>query len=73
MTILTISFILLQLALESNMVSQLNSPVVELTLSTDRGEDCQIEMDCNGIDKLISNIHQALEAASSSTNPLDYH
>ncbi len=54
----------IQLALESNKVSALNSPIVELTLHTEI-DSYSVEMDCQSLDNLIANIKEALLKASS--------
>ncbi|KAK4011232.1 hypothetical protein OUZ56_020345 [Daphnia magna] len=53
----------LKLALESNKVSALNAPIIELTLHTEM-DSVSVEMDSHGLDSLIQKIREALSKAT---------
>lgn len=52
-----------QLALESNKVSALNAPIIELTLHTEM-DSVSVEMDSHGLDSLIQKIRETLSKAT---------
>jgi len=56
-----------QLALESNKVSALNTPIVELSLHTN-SDSCSVEMDSHGLDNLIDKIKEALSKATNQVS-----
>lgn len=53
------------MALESNKVSGLNQPLVELALQDDSGLWSSLEMDRKGLDDLIVKLKEALEGVNS--------
>ncbi|KAI9557778.1 putative COMM domain-containing protein 8-like [Daphnia sinensis] len=58
----------LKLALESNKVSALNSPIIELTLHTEI-DSVSVEMDSHRLDSVIHKIREALlKATEDITN-----